>query len=89
MALLSGNVVKYKLLTGENVLPEKGLLETAAAIKKIWIFAIEKWIEKCTDIAKKQHQGLGKAHEFDKEGDELMNKNDKKPTLKKSNKSNT
>ena len=34
MALLSGNVVKYKLLTGENVLPEKGLLETAAAIKK-------------------------------------------------------
>ena len=89
MALLSGNVVKYKLLTGENVLPEKGLLETAAAIKKSEYLPLRSELKSALTLQKKQHQGLGKAHEFDKEGDELMNKNDKKPTLKKSNKSNT
>ena len=33
-ALLSGNVTKYRLLTGKDVLPEKDLLEKAAAIKR-------------------------------------------------------
>ena len=32
-ALLSGNVGEYEFLTGEDVLPEKGLLEKVAAIK--------------------------------------------------------
>ena len=34
-ALSSGNVGKYELLTGEEVLPEKRLLEKAAAIKTL------------------------------------------------------
>ena len=33
--LLSGNVSKYKFLTGKDVLPEKELLEKAARIKNI------------------------------------------------------
>ena len=34
-ALPSGNVSKYEFLTSEDVLPEKGLLEKVATIKKI------------------------------------------------------
>ena len=34
MALSSGNVGKYEFLTSEYVLPEKGLLEKAATIKR-------------------------------------------------------
>ena len=30
--LLSGNIGKYEFLTGEDVLPERGLLEKAATI---------------------------------------------------------
>ena len=34
MALSSGNVTKYKCLTGEDALPEKGWLEKAATTKR-------------------------------------------------------
>ena len=34
LALSSGNVSKYELLTGKDVLPEKDLLEKAATIKR-------------------------------------------------------
>ena len=34
MALSSGNVGKYKFLTGEGNLPEKEMLEKAATIKR-------------------------------------------------------
>ena len=33
-ALLSGNVNKYELLTGKYILPENGLLEKAATVKR-------------------------------------------------------
>ena len=33
-ALSSGNINKYKLVTGEDVLPEKDSLEKAAALKR-------------------------------------------------------
>ena len=36
-ALSSGNVSKYKFLTGKDVLPEKDLLEKAAALKRFEI----------------------------------------------------
>ena len=46
-------------------------------------------MKKQTDFAKKQSQGLDKVFEFDKkEGDETIIKDDKRPTLKKYNKSN-
>ena len=63
-ALLSGNVGEYEFLTGEDVLPEKGLLEKVAAIKN--------W-KKQTDISEKQYQGLDRVYEFDKmESDETI-----------------
>ena len=46
-------------------------------------------MKKQTDFVKKQSQGLDKVYEFDKkEGDETIIKDDKRPTLKKYNKSN-
>ena len=33
-ALLSGNVNKYEFLTGKYILPENGLLEKAATVKR-------------------------------------------------------
>ena len=47
-------------------------------------------MEKQTDIAKKQYQGLDKVYEFDKkEGDETINKDDRKTILKKYNNSDS
>ena len=42
-----------------------------------------KQLKKQTDITKKEYQGLNQAFKFDKkEGDETINKDDKKPILK-------
>ena len=38
MALSSGNVGKYKFLTGEDNLPKKEMLEKAATIKRFEYF---------------------------------------------------
>ena len=38
-ALSSRNVSKYEFLTGKDVLPEKGVFERAATVKR-WIFTI-------------------------------------------------
>ena len=32
--------------------------------QKIWLFAFRQWVEKQTNIAKKQYQGLVKVYEF-------------------------
>ena len=39
-ALSSGNIGKYKFLTGKDVLPEIGLLQKAATFKKSFFFFI-------------------------------------------------
>ena len=39
-ALLSGNVNKYGLLTGKDILSKKRLARKSCYIKKIWIFSI-------------------------------------------------
>ena len=45
-------------------------------------------MKKPTEVAEKECQGLDEVDEFDKkEGDEAINKDDRKPTLKKYNKS--
>ena len=49
-----GNVSKYEFLTGEDVLPEKGLLEKAATIKRFEYSPLGKELKKQTDIAKDQ-----------------------------------
>ena len=60
-ALSSRNVSKYELLTGEDVLPEKGLPEKAATIKRFEYSPLGSELKRQTDIAKKQYQELEKA----------------------------
>ena len=79
MPLSCGNAGKYEFLTGEDVLPEKGLLEKADIIKQFQYLPLVSKLKKETDIAKRQYQGLDKVYEFDeKKGDETIDKDDKK-----------
>ena len=54
LALSSGSVCKYEFLTGEEGLPEKGLLEKAAVIKGAENLPIGNELKKQTDNAKKK-----------------------------------
>ena len=88
-ALSSGNIDKYKFLTGEAILPKK-----AATIERLEYSPLGRDLKKQTDIAKKTISRVDKVHQFDKEegDDETINKeekdNDKTPLIKKYNKSN-
>ena len=78
-------------MTGDNVLPEKDLLEKAAIIKGFEYSPLSSELKKQTDIAEKQNQGLDKIYEFiKKENDDDENKNEDDKTLtKKKNKTKT
>ena len=52
--MLSRNVSKYEFLTGKNILPEKDLLEKAAALKRFEYSLLGKGFEKQTNVIKKQ-----------------------------------
>ena len=81
--------MKYKFLTGKDTLPEKRPLEKVGTTKKIEYSLFGSELRKQTDIAEKQYLRLGKVSEFDKnKGDETINEDDKKSTLKKYNESN-
>ena len=64
--LSSGNVSKYEFLTGKNVLPEKDLLEKAAAMKRFEYSWLGKELKKQTSVTEKQYQKLDNTYEFDK-----------------------
>ena len=89
--LSSGNISKYEFLTGDNVLPEKDLLEKAAIIKRFEYSPLSSELKKQTDIAEKQNQGLDKIYEFiKKENDDDENENEDDKTLtKKKNETKT
>ena len=53
LALSSGSVCKYEFLTGEEGLPEKGLLEKAAVIKGTENLSFDSELKKQTNNAKK------------------------------------
>ena len=80
-AISSENVSKYEFLTSE-VLPEKGLFEKAATIKRFEYSPLSSELKKwhCKKII--SYQGLNKVHECDR----TINKDDKKRDLKKHNK---
>ena len=61
-ALSSGNVSKYEFLTGKDVLPEKDLLERAAALKKFEYSLLGKESKKQTTVAEKQYQNSDKVY---------------------------
>ena len=58
LALSSGNVVKCECLTGEDVLPEKGLLNKGATIKRSEDSLLGKELEAQNNIAKDQNKLL-------------------------------
>ena len=58
---LSGNVNKDEFLTSKDILPEKDLLEKAAAIKRFEFSPLGSKLKKETVITKKIYQGLNKA----------------------------
>ena len=60
--LLSGNVNKYKFLTGKDILPEKDLLEKAVTMTG-FEFSL---LKSQTDIANKQCQKIVDNFKFDK-----------------------
>ena len=59
-ALPSGNVGKYELLTGKDVLSEKDLLENAATIKRFEYSPLGKAFEKQTNVIKKHTEVINK-----------------------------
>ena len=62
----SGNVCKYKFLTGEDVLLERDLLEKAATIKRSEYLPLGSELKKQTDIAKKQYKRWDKTFSSNK-----------------------
>ena len=64
LALSSGSVCKYEFLTGEEGLPEKGLLEKAAVIKGTENLSFDSELKNRL-IMPKKYQRLSKAYEFD------------------------
>ena len=55
-ALSSRSVSKYEFLTSKDILPDKGLLETTAALKRSGYSPLGKELKKQTSIAEKQYQ---------------------------------
>ena len=65
-ALSSGYVGQYEFSTaGEDVLPEKDLLEKAATIKRFEYLMLGSELKKQTEIPKKLFHGSGKVQKFD------------------------
>ena len=54
----SRNVIKFEFLTGEDVLPEKDLLEKAATMKRFEYSSLGKDLKKQTSVAEKQYQKI-------------------------------
>ena len=57
------------------------MLEKSPTIKKIFLLGIE--LKKPAGITEKQYREFDKVYEFEKEGAETINDNDKKPSLEK------
>ena len=51
-------VGKYEFLTGEDILPEKELLEETATIKKFVYYSLDEKVKAQNDIAKYQYNLL-------------------------------
>ena len=75
LALSSGNISKYEFLTGKDVLPEKKLLEKAAAIKTFEYSPLGKELKKKISVAEKRYQKFDNAFGSNKkEEDKTKNK---------------
>ena len=69
-ALSSRNISKYEFVTSKYFLPEKGLLEKAAAIKRFQYSLLGEQLKNQTSVAEKQYQKFDKAFESDKKAED-------------------
>ena len=75
-------------MTVEEVLPEQTSKEKVATVKRFEYSLLGYQLKKQIDIAKTQYQGLDNAFKFNKkECDKTINEHEKKPILKRYNKS--
>ena len=63
--LSSGNIGKYKFLTGKDVLSEKILFEKAGTTQRFECWSLGSDFKKQTSIVRKWYQGLDKIYKFD------------------------
>ena len=73
----SGNVSKYEFLLVKDDLPEKELLEKAAAIKRLESLSLGSELKKQTSVAEKQSQGLNKFFKSDEKEEPVTIKKEK------------
>ena len=70
--LSSGNVSKYKFLTGRDVLVEKDMLGKSAALKRFEYSPLGKEFKAQTGAAEKQYQKLDKVFESNKKEEKFL-----------------
>ena len=83
-ALSSRNVSKYEFLTGQDVLPEKNLLEKAAAIKRFDYSLLGKELKKQTSVAEKKYQRFEKVFNHNEKEEPVKIKKERSLTAEKS-----
>ena len=76
-ALSSGNVSKYKFLTGKDILAEKHLLEKAATMKIFEYSLLGKELKKKTSVSQKQYQSFDKIFNHDEKEEPVTIKKEK------------
>ena len=70
-ALSSGDVSKYKFLTGKDVLPKEYLLGKAAALKRFEYSPLGKELKAHTSAEEKQYWKLDKVFESNKKEEKI------------------
>ena len=72
-------------MTGKDVLPEKDLLEKAAALKRFEYSPLDKELKPYTSVAEKQYQGLNNLFKRDEKEALVKIKKEKPETTDESN----
>ena len=68
-------------MTGKHVLPEKDLLEIAAALKRFEYLPLSKELKKQTSVAEKQYQDFDKVFNYDEKEEPLKIKKEEPLTI--------
>ena len=82
-ALSSGNVSKYEFLTGEDVLPEKDLLEKAATMKRCEYSPLGNELKKQAGVTETQYQSFDSVFNHHEKEEPVTIKKEEPVTIKK------
>ena len=84
-ALPSANVSKYEFLTGKGILPERNLLEKAAALKRFEYSPLGKELKKQASVGEKCYQSFAKVFNHDEKEEPVKIKKEESLTTDESN----